>query len=217
MKIIYMKGRNVMNIYTLNLGELGTNCYIVETAPDKCIAIDIGGNPEVFLDFIKSKNLTLDKILLTHGHFDHTEGVKKVQEETGASVYIHSGDATMLEGGSSSLASFFGRPSQKTENYTEIHDGDIIESGDIKFTVMHTPGHTKGSVCYIADDVIFSGDTLFMGSMGRTDYPGGDIDEMRESLKKLKNLSGDYKVYPGHFDSTTLDWERDSNPYMRGL
>ena len=206
-----------MNIYTLNLGELATNCYIVETAPDKCIAIDIGDDPEVFLDFIKSKNLTLDKILLTHGHFDHTEGVKTVQEETGVPVYIHSGDTTMLEGGSSSLAPFFGRPAQKIENYTEIHDGDIIESGNIKFTVMHTAGHTKGSVCYITEDTIFSGDTLFLESMGRTDYPGGDVDEMRESLKKLKNLQGDYKVYPGHFDSTTLENERKNNPYMRNL
>lgn len=206
-----------MNIYTLNLGELATNCYIVETAPDKCIAIDIGGDPEVFLDFIKSKNLTLDKILLTHGHFDHTEGVKKVQEETGVPVYIHSRDATMLEGGSSSLAPFFGRPVIKIESYMEIHDGDIIESGNIRFTVMHTAGHTKGSVCYITEDTIFSGDTLFLESMGRTDYPGGDVDEMRESLKKLKNLKGDYKVYPGHFDSTTLGNERKNNPYMRNL
>jgi len=206
-----------MNIYTLNLGELGTNCYIVETGENKCIAIDIGGEPEKFLDFIKSKNLTLDKILLTHGHFDHTEGVKKVQEETGASVFIHSDDELMPSDGKISLADFFQRPVQKIEGCIEIADGDKIKSGETEFTVMHTPGHTKGSVCYITGDIIFSGDTLCIGSIGRTDYPGGDINEMRESLIKLKNLKGDYRVYPGHFDSTTLDWERDSNPYMSRL
>ncbi len=206
-----------MNIYTLNLGALGTNCYIVETAENKCIAIDIGGEPEKFLDFIKSKNLTLDKILLTHGHFDHAEGVKRVQEETGAPVFIHSEDKPMLSDGKISLADFFQRPVQKPESCIEIIDGDKIKSGETEFTVMHTPGHTKGSVCYITGDIIFSGDTLFMGSIGRTDYPGGDINEMRESLIKLKNLKGDYKVYPGHFDSTTLDWERDSNPCISRL
>lgn len=206
-----------MNIYTLNLGELGTNCYIAETAPNLCIAIDIGGNPEKFLDFIKSKNLTLDKILLTHGHFDHTGGVKKVQEETGAEIYIHSEDASMLNDERISLSSFFGVPLDKIENFKTINDGDVIKSGNTEFTVMHTAGHTQGSVCYITGDIIFSGDTLFCESIGRTDYPGGDIDKMRESIRKLKNLKGDYKVYPGHFDSTTLENERKNNPYMRNL
>lgn len=206
-----------MDMYTLNLGELGTNCYIVQTDSEKCAAVDIGGDPEVFLEFIESKNLKLDKILLTHGHFDHIGGVKEVQKKTGALVYIHSFDSAMLEGDSSSLAASFGMRLKTIDNYNEVQDGDVIKSGEKEFRVMHTPGHTKGSICYIMDDVIFSGDTLFAGSMGRTDYPSGNIDEMRSSLKKLKLMDGDYKVYPGHFDSTTLEYERKANPYMRNL
>ena len=99
--------------------------------------------------------------------------------------------------------------------FTEVKDGDTITQDELTFKVLHTPGHSAGSVCYICDDVIFSGDTLFCGSMGRTDFEDGSSEEILKSLKKLANLKGDYKVYPGHFQSTTLEAERKNNPYMK--
>lgn len=208
-----------MNIYDLQLGELGTNCYIIETGAGKCVAVDIGGDADEFLDFIKSKNLVLSKILLTHGHFDHTEGVREVKEKTGAEVYIHSDDAEFLTNPELSLSGFFRRPLQKVENYNIINDGDIIKDNDIEFKVMQTSGHTNGSVCYIveAEKVIFSGDTIFSGSIGRTTYPSGSMEKMWESLKKLSLIEEDYIIYPGHFESTTLKNEKLLNPFMKKI
>ena len=208
-----------MNIYNLQLGELGTNCYIIETRADRCVAVDIGGDADEFLNFIKSKNLELSKILLTHGHFDHMEGVDEVQKKTGAEVYIHSEDAEFLENPELSLSGLFRRPLQKIENYNIINDGDIIKDSDIEFKVMQTSGHTNGSVCYIVESekIIFSGDTIFSGSIGRTTYPTGSTEKMWESLKKLSLIEGDYIIYPGHFESTTLKNEKLLNPYMREI
>ncbi len=205
-----------MNIHTLQLGELRANCYIAETAPNQCIAVDIGGHPKMLLEFLKMKKLKLNKILLTHGHFDHIGGVEEVAESTGAEVYIHSDDAEMLESESASLASMIScMPFNPVKKYTEIQDGSTINDGNFTFRVLHTPGHSMGSVCYICDDVIFSGDTLFCCSIGRTDFPGSNPKLMVSSLEKIYNLDGNYKIFPGHDDKTELEYERNSNPYFK--
>lgn len=207
-----------MKIHHLNLGELKANCYIVETEPGRCIAIDIGGDSKMLLNFLTMKHLKLTKILITHGHYDHMNGVAEVAEATGAEVYIHEDDAFMLEDASHSLAALMSIITFKpVKNYISIDDDCIITDGKLSFKVLHTPGHSPGSVCYICEDVIFSGDTLFCCSIGRTDFPGSDIHAMRSSLKRIVALTGDYKVYPGHNESTTLAYERMNNPYLQKL
>ena len=158
-------------------------------------------------------------ILLTHGHYDHIRGVPEVAEKTGAKVYIHSEDAVMLTDPEASLARFVGGTEFKpTAEFTEIKDGDVIDFDGTAIKVIHTPGHTKGSVCYVFDDVILSGDTLFRGSVGRTDFPGGSAKEMQASLKKLKErIPDDAYVLPGHMNTSVMANEKRFNPFMAGL
>ncbi len=204
-----------MKIHHLQLGELRSNCYIIETSPGQCVAVDIGGDSRMLINYLQMKHLRLSKILLTHGHYDHVGGVAETVAATDAEVYIHSDDANMLESAAASLASLMSvMPFHTVSNYTSVTGDSYISDGELTFRVMHTPGHTKGSVCYICDDVIFSGDTLFCCSIGRTDFPGGSVSEMRESLKSLVELDGDFKIYPGHNESSTLDYERKNNPYL---
>ena len=205
-----------MRIKTFQLGELNANCYLVETAPGRCVAVDIGGSPRMFLEYLKMQRLNLTKILLTHGHFDHIGGVEEVRAATGAEVYIHESDAPMLSSSSASLHSAMSiMPFTPVTDYTSLKGDCYINDGDCSFHVLHTPGHTHGSVCYIVNDVMFSGDTLFCCSVGRTDFPGGDAHYMMQSMELLASLEGDYKVYPGHNENTTLSYEKQNNPYMR--
>lgn len=207
-----------MNIKTLQLGELNANCYVAITAPNQCVAFDIGGSPRVLIEYLKMNRLKLSKILLTHGHFDHIGGVEEVRKATGAEVFIHSEDAEMLQSSAYSLHSVISiMPFNSVTEYNTVRDGQVITDGNFSFLVLHTQGHTKGSVCYICeeDKIIFSGDTLFCCSVGRTDFPGGSSQEMMKSMELLAAMEGDYKVYPGHNESTTLDYEKRNNPYMR--
>ncbi|EWM53791.1 MBL fold metallo-hydrolase [Ruminococcus flavefaciens] len=205
-----------MKIHHLQLGPLRANCYIVETAPGRCVAVDIGGDSRLLLEFLKMKKLRLSKILLTHGHFDHIGGVEEVRSITGAEVYIHELDAHMLTSEVHSLASdmSFVKFTPVTD-WTCVYGDCYINDGELEFRVLHTPGHSQGSVCYVCGDALFSGDTLFCCSVGRTDFPHSSASAMTYSLNKLYHLDGDYKVYPGHNETTTLDYERGSNPYMK--
>lgn len=204
-----------MKIYSLQLGELHSNCYIIETSPKQCVAVDIGGDSQYFLRFLESENLRLTKILLTHGHYDHIGGVEEVRKATGAEVFIHDLDSHMLSSERFSLAAGISRlPFRPVTEFTAVTDECYINDGSCSFRVLHTPGHSAGSVCYICEDVIFSGDTLFHGSIGRTDFEGSNPIDMRNSLRQLSLLEGDYKVLPGHNEPTTLGCERITNPYM---
>ena len=156
----------------------------------------------------------LQYILLTHGHFDHIGGVRDIKKEYGCKVVISSVDAPMLSSGKASLAAFCGAEQNDTEPDITVQDGDEIELGTLKIKVLSTPGHTSGSVCYVVGDALFSGDTLFYCSCGRTDFPTGSSDDMIKSLKKLASLDGNYKVYTGHNQLSNLDFERKNNPYM---
>ena len=206
-----------MKVKVMPLGELKANCYIVKMENKNAVAFDIGGEPERFLQYLKENDLTLKKIFLTHGHYDHIGGVYEVQKQTGAEVYVHSGDAMKIKSEVGSLAINLGETDfKKIENYTEVKDGDIITLDELEFKVMHTPGHTNDCVCYICDECIFTGDTLFRCSIGRTDLPDGDFTKMSESLQKLNALEKDYIVYPGHEGETTLAFEKNNNPYLKG-
>lgn len=200
-----------MKIKKFEVGYLQTNCYVVTADNQKdAVIIDAGGGYEKINEYLAQNNKRAAAVLLTHGHFDHILATKKLQEG-GAEVYIHLLDRGMLTNGES-LASEMGI---EIESFCANHlflDGDTIKIGELSFKVIHTPGHTKGSSCFIIEDNIFSGDTLFLGSYGRTDFAGGSMSSMQKSLKKLFDLTGDYKVFPGHMDNTTLDYERKYNP-----
>ena len=217
-----MKGQRYevmqMKIYDLQLGALGANCYVIETGDSRCIAVDIGGDSERFLSFLKSKNLTLTKILLTHGHFDHTGGAEAVRKATGAEVFVHVDDAKMLQSAVDSLYTLIqlGEFAPVSE-FIAVEEGCCITDGDCRITVIGTPGHSEGRVCYVCGNAMFTGDTLFCGSIGRTDFPGSNLLDMKNSLQKLYQMDKDFRIYPGHGESSTLENEKRTNPYMRGF
>ncbi len=195
------------------LGELGNNCYLItDKATGKCALIDCTDSSADMTSMFKDGKI--EYILLTHGHYDHIGGVKKIKELTGAKVVISREDESMLSSSKASLSAYRGIPQDNVKADITVGDGDVITLGESKISVIATPGHTKGGVCYLCDNSLFTGDTLFFCSCGRTDFPGGSTAQMRESLKKLSSLKGDYSVYPGHDQLTTLDFERKNNPYM---
>ena len=196
----------MLNILTLPLGSYQTNCYIAwAEGADSCIVIDPGYEPETVLAETERLGKSIAAILLTHGHFDHVGGVRWLSMETDCPVYLHPAELSLPE-------NFTAGPLTYTHTYGE---GDRLELAGLSFRVLHTPGHTPGSVCLVAEDTIFSGDTLFMDSCGRTDFPGGDSAQMRDSLSRMAGLVGDYKVLPGHGPATTLAEERKYNPYLQ--
>lgn len=198
-----------MLIKTLPVGQLETNCYVVTNESTlECVVIDPGDESNTILDYIESNHLKCTAIMITHGHYDHTGAADAVAEETGATVYMNSrDDARVIE--SRQL------PYRLPDNGINYDDGDIIDTAGLRFEIIATPGHTPGGVTIKCEDCLFSGDTLFRGSLGRTDLDGGDMDKELASLKKLCSLEGDYEVYPGHMGSTTLQRERSFNYYCR--
>ena len=191
------------------------NCYLVCDEDTKdAFLIDPGAYGLRQSEYIKSQGVNLRYILLTHGHYDHMLGVKQFKEDFGAKVVIHNEDEACLSSPLKSLAITHGLKFPKTEADMLVGDGDTLAFGNSEIEVIHTPGHTKGSVCYKLSDMLFTGDTLFKGTVGRTDFPGGSYKEILASVQKLASLEGDYKVYPGHEGLTTLENERRNNPYM---
>lgn len=197
-----------MLIKTIPVGQLETNCYVVTDEQTlSCAVIDPGDESNTILDYLEENRLRCRAILLTHGHFDHVGAAEAVAEETGATVYMNRRDD--LGGSDPHL------PFTLPEGGEYYDDGDSVEIDSLRFEVLATPGHTPGGVSLRCGEALFTGDTLFRGSCGRTDLSGGDMDEELRSLKKLCSLPGDYEVYPGHMDSSTLDRERALNYYCR--
>ena len=195
-----------MKIIAMPVGSYQTNCYMVwNEDSDTCVLIDPGYQPEELLEQIRIKGKSLEAILLTHGHFDHVGGVKHIAAETGCRVYICQEDLT-LNPAITAGAIYY------THTYAE---GDSVQAAGLAFQVLQTPGHTPGSVCLLCEDAIFSGDTLFAGTCGRTDLPGGSGKQIMASLKRLSQLQKDYQVLPGHGPSSTLSEEKRSNPFMQ--
>ena len=192
-----------MNIQKLTLGLYQTNIYILSNDTE-AVVIDPGYEPDIILDALEGKELKA--ILLTHGHFDHVGAVKELVAETGCKVYIHAADLSLPPMITAGQLYY-------THTYAEGDTVSPIEGAALH--VLHTPGHTPGSVCLLLGDQMFSGDTLFEGSCGRMDLPGGDQLQMHQSLNRLVSLQADYHIHPGHGGSTTLAAEKRYNPYMR--
>ena len=196
----------MLKIHTLPLGAYQTNCYIIHDADSKtCCILDPGFEPDTVLRKVEALGLSVEAILLTHGHFDHVGAVKEIAAETDCDVYIHAAENTM--------------PPMMTAGalyYTHTYDeGDTLRLAGLELHVLHTPGHTPGSVCLLCETSLFSGDTLFAGSCGRTDLPGGDWATILNSLKRLSAMEANFWVFPGHGESTNLTAEKQYNPYMR--
>ena len=195
----------MLKIHTLTLGMYQTNTYIIhEESSSHCCVIDPGYKAPAILDRLDELGLTLDAILLTHGHFDHVGAVKDLAADTDCRVFLCAED-TQLPPMFTAGKLYF------TDTYGE---GSILNIAGLYIHVLHTPGHTPGSVCLLADDALFSGDTLFAGSCGRTDI-GGNSTVIQKSLKRLASMEVDFRVFPGHGESTTLAAEKRYNPYMK--
>ena len=202
-------------IDVLPLGSYQTNCYIVwDKNSTGCVVIDPGYQPETVLARLAQLGLTLDAILLTHGHFDHVGAVESLVKATGCHLWMSQSDYTQ-------------RKNPMNDYLYPLHDSDFCEvsfceegesigAGGLTFHVIETPGHTWGSVCYLCEDAMFCGDTLFAGSCGRTDLPGGDRVAMMNTLERLSEMEQDYRIFPGHGESSTLRHEQQTNPYMGG-
>lgn len=185
-----------MKIKKIVAGELEVNCYLVwdggEESSNEAILIDPGAEGERIIDTIRRERLKVVCIVNTHGHPDHTGANEFIRGKTHAPLFIHSADKSAITG----------------KNIKLLEDGDIIETGFLPFQVLHTPGHTPGSICLYGGNALFTGDTLFAGGTGRTDLPGGDAGALRDSLDKIYLLKKNPTIYPGHGPSSTLDREK---------
>ena len=209
-----------MYIKRLPIGDVEANCYIICDEETKVGAvIDAGGFSDVLLKEIEEAQIKdLKYILCTHGHFDHIAGVKKLKDiYTEAKIVIGEKDAILTEDSEKNVANYFGTVFESFKPDITVKENDILKIGNVSFRVLETPGHSLGGVCYICDDekLLFSGDTLFKLTVGRTDLWGGNINELLDSVEKLMLLSDDYAVYTGHNISTTIGSERVRNRYLR--
>lgn len=207
----------MIKIEKYTVGILKTNCYLIEDLKTGKIAmVDPGSSSKdlsIRVDECKDK---IEYILLTHGHFDHIKAVKKYKEITGVKLAAYKGEEELILNPDLNLSSrYTNKGLERLEIDLLLSDLEKIMLGETEITLIHTPGHTSGSCCYVIDDNIFSGDTLFRGDIGRTDLATGSYDDILKSLKRLFDLEGDYKVYPGHGEETTLNFERQNNRYFK--
>ena len=198
-----------MKVKLLRVGPIGTNCYILEDDQTNLSAvIDPGDEPELIQEALEKEGVEVRYLLLTHGHYDHTTAVPALHRVyPQADIYIHQADAN---GAGSTLFPLTG----EVDDLKLYDEGDVIRLGDHEIQVLHTPGHSPGSVTLKVEDVLFTGDTLFAGSCGRTDLRGGSYEQIMQSLKRLGELKGDFHVCPGHEATSTLERERRSNPFL---
>ena len=208
-----------MNIETFTDLSFGTNTYLVWNADSQnAVLIDAGMGTQMDLDFLKSEGLELDAILITHAHPDHIAGAADLAEATGADVYLHEIEIQALEMMPQAMLAMLGiEDLRKPTDMKPLAGGQTLELAGREIKVLHTPGHSPGSTSFLIDGALFDGDLVFRGSIGRTDFPGGDFDALMNSVREyVFVLEDDTKVYPGHMGSTTVGLERRTNPFLAG-
>lgn len=205
-----------MELLIKPLGSLQANCYILyDHEGGEAVVIDPGFDGKKVMDILKEKKLNCKYVILTHGHGDHIGGVPELMHGIETELVIHEADLDMLHDREKSFTKAIGYPDVQTEASILVKDGDTLEVGHETLKVLHTPGHTKGGISILAGNRLFVGDTLFNGSIGRTDFPGGSFDEIKESIqRKLFILDEDTIVYPGHGSPTTIRKEKQTNPFV---
>jgi glyoxylase-like metal-dependent hydrolase (beta-lactamase superfamily II) len=203
-----------MLIRTVVVGPLQVNCYIVsDGASGKAVVIDPGDEPDMVLAAVKKDNLDVQYIICTHGHFDHIGAVVDLKQETGAKVVLHADDLLIYDNAKPSAALWGFSADEQPAPDLFVKDGDILEAGGLRLEVFHCPGHSPGGICLYGDGVVFTGDTLFAGSVGRTDFHGGDMGKLRESFRRLMALPDDTRVFSGHGAATTIGREKRENMF----
>jgi glyoxylase-like metal-dependent hydrolase (beta-lactamase superfamily II) len=207
-----------MKIETIVVGPLQVNCYVVYDEKSlEALVIDAGDEPEKILKFIRDRNLKVSSIICTHAHFDHTGGISAVRDKTGAKVMLHVDDLEIYMSVESQGAVWGFNIVQPPHPDLFVRDGEEIIAGDVKLRVMHTPGHSPGGICLHTGGIIFTGDTVFAGSVGRTDFYGGDLGALKASFKKVLSLPSETKILPGHGNWTTVADEWQQNFFIHEL
>ncbi|TAN44549.1 MAG: MBL fold metallo-hydrolase [Nitrospirae bacterium] len=203
-----------MFIKTVVVGPLQVNCVIIaDEASKKALVIDPGDEPEMIMDVVSRNGLEVQYIICTHGHFDHVGAVVDIKNETGAKVVLHKDELGCynLSKESAALWGFEGETQPAPDMF--VKDGDVITAGALSFKVLHTPGHSLGGICLYSGDIAITGDTLFAGSVGRSDLPGGDINKLGKSFRRLMELPGSTKFIPGHGPSSSIGHEKKFNMF----
>lgn len=204
-----------MRAERLDLGGFAANCYVLSDGKTAAV-VDPGADSSALRRFVEETSLDIKYILLTHGHFDHIGGVAFLKSRfPQAQIAIGKEDGFMPLSAEGSLAALFGAEHTSFTPDILLDDGDELSLGELKIKAMHTPGHTRGGMVYLAEDIAFCGDTLFNMSIGRCDFPGSSMEQMRQSLKKLSTLPAETKLYSGHGESSTLGYELKYNPFLR--
>lgn len=206
-----------MKFKRLPLGIYQANCYIIwDENTGKAAVLDPGGDFDELKEYIENNKLSVEYIILTHGHGDHIGAVMEAKEYYKTDIMIHKDDYDMLKNNDKNYSKMLGYPKTEIEADKTINDGDIIKLGSISMHIIHTPGHTRGSICIKCDSIIFSGDTLFAGSIGRTDLEGGSFEDIIKSITdKLLIFPDNTEIYPGHGPATTIAIEKRSNPFLK--
>lgn len=205
-----------MRMTRIMVGAIATNCYIVsDENTKKAFIVDPGGHPEKIKNKVAEAGLTVEAILLTHGHFDHMMAADELRDFYGVKVYLGEAEKELIADPQQNVSAMFGKPVATTADVF-VKDGEVLEIAGFKIQVIATPGHTKGGVCYYLKehDLAFCGDTVFQCSVGRTDFPGGSARELSRSIReKLFVLPEDTQLFPGHGDSTVVSYEKKYNPF----
>ncbi|MBQ7500438.1 MAG: MBL fold metallo-hydrolase [Clostridia bacterium] len=205
----------MLKIQKMTLGSFMTNVYfIIDEASRDCFIVDPADRCDLILEKVRSQGLAVKGILLTHAHFDHIMALEELREATGAPVMLCEQENALLCNSDDNLLNSYGDGSSCRPGDRLLREGDAVRLGDTDIKVMLLPGHTPGSCAYIFDGNMISGDTIFREGIGRYDFPGGDYAKLRASLSRIAALDADYRIYPGHGPSTTLNYEKQNNIYL---